>query len=360
MKWRVIVMVALGVTLLASYGLLTRREDDGPVTRAAAREPGWYLRDATLTDTDAGGASQVVLRAAYIQQDASTNNVELEQVNLVYSGEQGAWNLDAARGHVPANSRRIDFSGDVVVRPQGTTTHPITLRGETLSVDTTSNIATSADFVTTEMNGQRLTGKGMRADLNRQQVRFAEEVEGTLQSGRVTDDASAPKLECAGIELDAKAKELVCPKVRITQNGHTITATEGRAAGTDFENNEWTFTGDVVLTTPDGRCNAERAVVTFQNNMISRARVTGQPATFETRSGRSETPIKGRANTVDYDLLANTVKLQGEAWVSNGESEFTAAVLNYDIGAQRMSAPAEDQNGQKVRIVVNPADRKKK
>lgn len=161
-------------------------------------------------------------------------------------------------------------------------------------------------------------------------------------------------VESDGAEVDARTKQLLLPKVRIAQAGYVIQADEARATGLDFENSKWVFIGKVNITTPDGSSTAEHATVLFVQHQITELHIAGQPATFEQHDAGKQTLAQGRANAIDYDVQKNTVRLSQQAWVKYGQNEFTGTTVVYDITNQRVLASREDQQGERVRITINP------
>jgi lipopolysaccharide transport protein LptA len=161
-------------------------------------------------------------------------------------------------------------------------------------------------------------------------------------------------VESDGAEVDARTKQMVLPKVRITQEGYVIQADEARATGLDFDNSEWTFTGNVNITTPEGSSAAQRASVSFVKNKITELHMAGQPATFEQHDADKQTLAQGKAGVIDYDLQKSTVRLSQQAWIQYGQNEFTGTTVVYDIVNQRVLASREEQQGERVRITINP------
>lgn len=176
----------------------------------------------------------------------------------------------------------------------------------------------------------------------------------TLQAASLKQTDANIEVESDGAEVDARTRQLVLPKVRITQAGYAIQADEARATGLNFENSQWTFNGGVRISTPDGFSTADRAIVQFVQNQITELHISGQPATFEQRNPDQQMLAQGRANHIDYDLQKNTVRLNQQAWVRYGQNEFTGTTVVYDIGTQRVLASREEQQGERVRITINP------
>jgi len=168
--------------------------------------------------------------------------------------------------------------------------------------------------------------------------------------------ADKPTLDAASMELDGPNNILVLTEVRITtQSGYTIKAGQARTTdANNFNNSKWTFTNDVQITTPDGSSTAETATVSFANNQISALHITGNPATFEQHAAE-KTMARGRADNIDYDLAQHTVRLSNHAWISYGQNECRAVSLMYNIARQIISAPPEEQRGERINCTISPA-----
>jgi len=161
-------------------------------------------------------------------------------------------------------------------------------------------------------------------------------------------------LEAASTDFDYKNNSLVFKRVRITQGNMQVEAQEARATGLNFDNSEWELHGEVQIFMPDGKLTSSDATVTFRNNEIQRAVIVGKPAAFEQKLRQSEQLAQGRATTIDYDVKANTVKLTGDAWLTDGQNQINGQTLIYRIGEQRVAANPEGTEPGGVRITINP------
>ena len=170
-------------------------------------------------------------------------------------------------------------------------------------------------------------------------------------------DARAPiNLDAASSDFDYRNNTLLFKRVRITQGPLAVEAQEASATGLEFENSEWTLKGQVRITVPDGKLASDTATVKFKDNQIASARVRGTPAVFEQRLEKTGQLAQGRAESIEYDVGNGTVRLIGDAWLSDGQNEIRGRTLVYDIGRQRVAAnPGETEPGG-VRITINPKE----
>lgn len=185
MSWRNLLMMLAIAGLLAVYSVFTKRSADVLTDQPAPAQPGYYLRDAVVTETDATGNARLKLHAAQIAQSPADDSIKLQQVQLNYqTAPDVSWLLTANRGNLPAQSRTIEFRGAVVVKPVPPTTNNIVLRTETLSVDTLNNLAHAPGRVNVEMDTQQMTAVGLKYDLKRQTLQLESKVHGQFQPNK--------------------------------------------------------------------------------------------------------------------------------------------------------------------------------
>lgn len=161
-------------------------------------------------------------------------------------------------------------------------------------------------------------------------------------------------LEAASSDFDYKNNTLMFRRVRITQGGLVVTAQEARATGLEFENSEWSLLGDVKITVPGGLLQSSEARVRFRNNEIVLASIKGAPAVFEQRLKEKDQVARGHAAAIVYDVKESTVRLTGNAWLSNGQNEIQGNTLVYDIGRERVQANPNEKDPGGVHITINP------
>ncbi|HVN41709.1 MAG TPA: lipopolysaccharide transport periplasmic protein LptA [Steroidobacteraceae bacterium] len=168
-------------------------------------------------------------------------------------------------------------------------------------------------------------------------------------------DARLPiDLQAASSDFDYKQNTLLFHRIKVTQGPMQVTALEASASGLNFANSEWQLHGDVQIVTPDGKLESASAQVTFRDNLIAHAIAKGSPATFEHQLKDRGQLAKGRAATIDYDVPTNTVRLTGDAWLSDGQNEIRGNTLVYDILKQRVLANPNERDAGGVHIIINP------
>jgi len=185
-------------------------------------------------------------------------------------------------------------------------------------------------------------------------VASAATAEGPAATALVPPTQQPITVDAASSKVDYRTNTLVFDQVVIAQGAMRVEADHGRATGLNFANSHWTFDGHVrVDADPRGKLRSDEAVVDFRDNRIARATVTGKPAEFEQKIAGSQQIAHGHADQIVYDLNDGIVRLENDAWLSDGQRELTAPQLVYNIRAQTMQA-ASGSGGQRVHITINP------
>jgi lipopolysaccharide transport protein LptA len=161
-------------------------------------------------------------------------------------------------------------------------------------------------------------------------------------------------LQAASSDFDYKNNTLLFKRVKITQGGLEVTAQQASATGLEFNNSEWRLQGDVKITVPGGKLQSSEARVMFKNNAIASASIKGTPAQFEQQLKERNQVARGRAAAINYDVKAATVRLTGDAWLTDGNNEIRGNTLVYDIGRERVQANPSEKDPGGVQITINP------
>ena len=163
---------------------LARRDDDEHQTAAVVQsaQPGYYLSDATLEQTDSTGRMTLRVHAARAAQQSEQGPVRLEQLEAHYFPEAGQdWLMTSAAGSLPPQGRIVEFEGDVRLRAAAAASATgAVVRTEHLALDVDSTLATTADPVRIEFGPHAVVARGLRADLKRETLRLESAVNGTF------------------------------------------------------------------------------------------------------------------------------------------------------------------------------------
>jgi LPS export ABC transporter protein LptC len=178
-NWRAIWLTAALGGLAVSYGLLTRRDDDDTATVAKPRQPGYYLEDAIIIETQPDGSPRMKLSARLIQQNARDDSIALQTVRVDYLAvKERHWLLTADHGYIPPTSQRIQFRGDVEIQEVGADNTTPRVTTERLELDMDKNIARTDSPVQIAFGPHTLTARGLWADLKSEKLRLESQVNG--------------------------------------------------------------------------------------------------------------------------------------------------------------------------------------
>lgn len=166
-------------------------------------------------------------------------------------------------------------------------------------------------------------------------------------------------LEAASSDVDYRNNTLRFRQLVVTQGPLRVEAQEATATGLDFTKSDWTLTGQVRITMPDGKLTADDAQLAFRNNEIARATAHGAPAEFEHKLKDSPQVVKGHADTIDYDVQAGTVRLSGAGWLTDGDNVIRGDTLVYGLATQRVQANPDSAVPGGVHITINPRSQDK-
>jgi lipopolysaccharide transport protein LptA len=171
-------------------------------------------------------------------------------------------------------------------------------------------------------------------------------------SGPQLDESQPIQLDARSSDFDYKSSSLLFRAVHISQGRLWIEADEATANGLNFESSVWRFTGHVRVGMIDGTIESDQALITFANNQVSVAEITGTPASFEQK--RPNGVARGHASRIEYRPIPGTVRLTGDAWLSDGTNEISGSTLVYDLNGQRVVANPDDQGDQRVKLTIQP------
>jgi lipopolysaccharide export system protein LptA len=157
-------------------------------------------------------------------------------------------------------------------------------------------------------------------------------------------------------EMDLKNNVLLFRKITISQGGMTASAEQAEVRGTklDFDNSQWVFRGNVRMTMDRGVLTSDYAEISFIDKVLAHALATGKPAEFEQPNPKTGKIAKGHADTIDYNVSKDEIRLLKNAYLTDGSNEMHGESLKYDVLDQKIIADVTEQNSQRVHITITP------
>jgi LPS export ABC transporter protein LptC len=174
----VIAVVALGIS---TWILSSPERRPHALTAATQAElPGYYLKNAVLTDYDLAGDPSVRIEAERIDQIEHGNEVALYNVRVVYQAPNGqSWIMLGDTAHVQPGGKAIDVKGNV--RLQGEAMDragTAVIHTDTLTYDVPDSIASTKDDVRVDFGQHTLTAHGLSANFKERTLRLESKVNG--------------------------------------------------------------------------------------------------------------------------------------------------------------------------------------
>ena len=181
MMFRVFTVLAV-IALAISTWILSSpaRRQHALVEAKQADLPGYYLKNAVLTDYDLAGDPSIRIEAERIDQIAHGNEVALYNVRVAYQTDSGeTWTMVGDVAHVQPGGKVIDVSGNVRLEGEAAGREGTAIiHTDTLRYDVTDAIASTKDDVRIDFEKHTLTARGLTANLKERTMRLESKVSG--------------------------------------------------------------------------------------------------------------------------------------------------------------------------------------
>jgi LPS export ABC transporter protein LptC len=183
MIWRVL-FALVSVTALIALLYVRQSDNDAETTaaQAAAEDPGFVAIHGDLVETGENGHALYHLVADRVEQPSPHGMIYLTSPRLDYQSDSGdPWTMTALQGQLPQDATYADLTGKVHAegRPNGS---PSVMRidTDTLHLDMSNQVATTASKVQAQWAGRRLSGRGMRYQMKRNDLELQADVHGAI------------------------------------------------------------------------------------------------------------------------------------------------------------------------------------
>ncbi len=182
MSWRWVSLAAALAALVAVFGAMVDRDTSSNAGDSTPPPPGYYLKDAIITQTQLDGSPDLRLTAKRIDQHRKDDSIHLTTVQVDYlKVPERHWILTADQGEIPDHSRIVQFSGNVELRPADTQPQTF-LRTEALAIDTEKHLAyTTHSPAQVRFGNNAMTVRELQADLTTEKIKL-ESVRGQVGS----------------------------------------------------------------------------------------------------------------------------------------------------------------------------------
>lgn len=180
MLFRILTIIAVIALAVSTWWISNPSPSPRDASGRPADYPGYYLKQAVLTDYDAAGDPSIRIAAQRIDQVGHGNEVALSNVQIDYQAPNGEdWLMFGDVAHVERAGTVVTMQGNV--RLQGTDPkHPGTavIRTDELAYDVPSGIASTKSDVHVDFARNTLNARGLAANLKERTVRLESRVNG--------------------------------------------------------------------------------------------------------------------------------------------------------------------------------------
>ena len=181
MLFRVFTLVAV-IALAISTWILSSpaRRPQAQTDTKEADLPGYYLKNAVLTDYDLAGDPNIRIEAERIDQIAHGNEVALYNVRVNYQAPGGqSWVMVGDVAHVQPGGKVVDVTGNVRLQGEAAGHEgEAVIRTDTLSYDVPDAVASTKSDVRIDFAQHTLTAHGLSANLKDRTMRLESKVNG--------------------------------------------------------------------------------------------------------------------------------------------------------------------------------------
>ena len=158
------------------------------------------------------------------------------------------------------------------------------------------------------------------------------------------------------MSFDGKTSTVIYTRLRFSQGSIFIEADEGRSTVNEQDTGSWIFTGNVIIDVNRGRIESQTAALTFNGNLLTKAVVSGAPATFQMQRTGADDATHAEAGQLVYDVQNGVIEFSEEATITESGNEISSNYLVYNIDERRINADSSGTDDDRVRIIYTPTE----
>jgi lipopolysaccharide export system protein LptC len=180
MAFRLFTLLAVLALGISTWILSSPSHRPAATGSNASALPGYYLKNAILTDYDANGAPSVRIHADRIDQVDHGPEVSLYNVRVDYQSPSGqTWVMIGDTGHVETGGKIVDVAGNVkLTETSADQKVPAVMHTDTLRYDVGGGLATTQSDVRIDFGPHAITGRGLVANLKDRTIHLESKVNG--------------------------------------------------------------------------------------------------------------------------------------------------------------------------------------
>lgn len=182
---------------------------------------------------------------------------------------------------------------------------------------------------------------------------------GAAPAGAQENASPAPIVfDAQSTTIDLNSHTATYKGLHIRQGNTSIEAAEATVHGFDSEHKYGKLEGKVRIQIGSATIRAEQGSFTFASNQLVSGELSGNPAVFEDSMPGNKGPVRGTAQSIDYDNSAGTVQMKGGAAFTVGKNQVKGCDLIYDLKQERLTSGSSDCGEPSFTITIVPGEKK--
>jgi lipopolysaccharide export system protein LptA len=115
------------------------------------------------------------------------------------------------------------------------------------------------------------------------------------------------------------------------------------------------YRGSVQVDQGTLQVRADEMIIEYQDQKVVRITALGEPARYQQELEQEQGQVRADARRIVYHIQQEQLRLEGDAFLTQGGNEIFGDLIRYDIVAGRVDAEAGEEGP--VRVTVQPAGR---
>jgi len=177
------IIAFFGTALLLYWQVQTKQSADDGKHTVSMLQPDFVATELRSVEYNDKGLVNSKVSASYMEHFQSSNTTEFtDPVYLIYPADgQAQWRLTANRGKLNKNSGKVVLEQDVQIQAISQQEPLQNLSTSYLELDLNTMIMTSDRPILVFGTGFKVTGQGLYANLNAQEVKLLSQVKGSYE-----------------------------------------------------------------------------------------------------------------------------------------------------------------------------------
>jgi lipopolysaccharide export system protein LptA len=118
------------------------------------------------------------------------------------------------------------------------------------------------------------------------------------------------------------------------------------------------YFGKVVITQGSLKISGEHIIIHSKNRKVVKITAIGTPARFQQQSDPTKSPMRAKADNINYQLALDKIVLANSAVIEQDGNTVSGERIEYNIASEKVSASRGTSNDTRVHMVLTPTSKK--